>query len=277
MKKSIFLAAISILFAANLLAQQDTLRNKNGIAYLPERNDWAIGADVTPYINFIGNMFNNSQSNELDLSSQNLYFRYYITPKSAIRVNLSIGNKTTNEQYYVQDDFAVMDDPASKDKVEDALTTKTKDFGLLVGLQKSRGYGRLKGFYGLQLGYSRQKSHSDYTYGNEITGINQNPTNHWGFDGNRPLDIKEGKVTTMGFGGFVGVEYYILPKVCIGGEYNLMLSKSWAKVGSEKSEQWDGSYDVEKLTTPLASTEGGSSFMTERPATYGGLYLMFHF
>lgn len=264
------------MLTLSVSAQEEPLANKHGVPVLPQTGDIAIGIDALPYLNYLGNIFNNTQNNTLDLGSQNLYFRYYITDKSAVRVNLSVGKTTEQDNFYVQDDAARASDPTSQAMVQDRRSTMDRHFSLLVGLQKSRGYGRLKGFYGVQAGYGYDRSKSEYQYGNSMTVANQAPTTHWGNLSNRTVNTDEGITNAIMAGGFVGAEYYILPKICIGGEFSLMYSRAWGSQSNSVMERFNGQ-TAEEYNVLNGPGDTSSSIETVRPATYGGLYVMFHF
>ena len=56
----------------------------------------------------------------------------------------------------------------------------------------------------------------------------------------RAIEYNNGAVNAFQLGGFVGVEYYILPKICIGGEYSLMYKTSWGSQSNAKYNEWAG-------------------------------------
>lgn len=275
MKKTFILIAMLVAIS-NVWGQNDSLCNRRGIPFLPKPNDWAVGTDAASYISFFGNLFNTDGENGLEEGARNLYFRYYITKKSAIRLNILINTDVDNNKYFVADDVALAASALSNQKVEDKMSSRQSELAFLVGLQKSRGYGRLKGFYGLQIGYGYKKYATKYAYGNAITATNTEPTDQWGNTGGRPLKIDHGSEKTFRVGGFVGVEYYFVPKICLGGECSLMYAKTWESLGYTDGERWQGGQVIE---TYAVNTPGddGFNFETFRPATYGGLYLLFHF
>lgn len=290
MKKILIYSLLAIL-SVGAFAQDDVLTSKKGIPVLPQAGDIAIGADALPYLEYIGNIFNNTDGNTLDLGSQNLYFRYYLDNSTAIKVNLSISKNKANNNYYVQDDAARAADPASMAMVEDRETMTNNSTSIMIGYQKTRGYGRLLGFYGAQVGYGYSRTKYEYQYGNAITAANQNPTDYWDFGGERPLyadfdvnalgstspdEIEGGIEHMVALGGFAGVEYYFLPKVCIGGEVSLMYTRTWSTQSDYTTEFFDGQSAAERKTQ-VSPGHSGSSLQTMRPATYSGLYLMFHF
>ncbi|MES2681013.1 MAG: hypothetical protein V4635_14060, partial [Bacteroidota bacterium] len=59
MKKAITL--LMFVFANYAMLGQD-LTSKKGEPILPEKGDWAIGIDATPFLNYIGNFFGTPNS-----------------------------------------------------------------------------------------------------------------------------------------------------------------------------------------------------------------------
>ncbi|HEY4784600.1 MAG TPA: hypothetical protein VIH57_01065 [Bacteroidales bacterium] len=279
--KKILLSSYIIFVAIALNAQVATdsvLRSKKGIPILPQKGDWAIGIDALPYLNYLGNIFNNSNNNSLHLGSQTLYGRYFISNDAAIRVLISIDQSSDLHSYYVRDDAAYVADPLSNTKTTDTYKSNYTAYTLDLGYQKFRGYGRLKGFYGAHVGFGYDKTHEYYTYGNPITVANSSPTTYWGNQSSRTLEYVYGAEKTVNLGGIAGVEYYFLPKVCIGGEITLSFSYSWRSQSYDKYEKLNNTVvqQYEEANTPAGRTN--TSLFTERPANYGGsLYVMFHF
>jgi hypothetical protein len=278
--KKILLAATALLVGMNMLAQEEAgsavLTGKNGTPILPQAGDFAIGVEATPYLNYLGNMFNDTQNNSLDLGSTTLHGRYFLDSNTALRLSLKIDNSQDSYNYYVQDDAATMQNPLSNKQVTDVLKMNSNGFELVAGIQKFRGYGRLRGFYGAAVSFGRNNSVSEYIYGNPITSFNQAPTTTWGNSAVRTLITNDGSYNAVGAGVLAGVEYYFAPKICIGGELGLGYNYSWGGQSNSKRERWNGSSVVEE--TILNSPGNTSSQLgTYRPITYGNLYLMFHF
>lgn len=280
--KNIFLSIVlAVTSISALVAQEQTsevLVNKHGTPILPKAGDIAIGIEATPYLNYIGNMFNNSTNNTLNLGSNTLYFRYFLADDAAVRVMLRINNSTSTNRYYVQDDAGIMADPLSRAQTEDAYTSRNRDFILGLGYQKYRGYGRLRGFYGAQIHGGFTKNSYEYTYGNPFTSVNTAPSTHWGNQNSRITKGDNGLTKIFGGGLLAGVEYYFLPKICVGGEVNLNYSYERGGQGDGTAERWNGSSVVSE-TTPYTPGNTHSSFSTSRPGVMvdGQLYLMFHF
>lgn len=96
----------------------------------------------------------------------------------------------------------------------------------------------------------------------------------------RPLVTNYGWRHTLGVNAFLGVEYYFLPKMCIGIEGGASMTadlKGRAKVQSERfvgdtyHKDWVDTYDVTpEVDFTVATKKPGQMF-------YGNFYFMFHF
>jgi hypothetical protein len=271
---------VSIAVSAQETSTETVLTSKKGIPILPKAGDFAIGVDAIPFLEYAGNMFNNTDGNSLDMYDQTIYGRYFLTDNSAIRARLSINSYSDLSQEYITDQAAVVLDPLSQAQVIDRYKYNYSYYSLNVGYIKFRGYGRLKGFYGASVGYSYSRSKSKYEFGNAITGINTTPNTYWSVydDDARLLESDNGIYNDVSLGFIAGVEYYILPKVCIGGELTVAAYHGWKTQGNSKYERWTGSSveEIDRAYSPKGRTETG--IYTENMTNLtGGLYLMFHF
>ncbi len=285
------LAIILLGFTLGVNAQTDTLLSKKGTPILPQEGDIAVGFNAMPYLEFLGNMFNGTEDNTLNLTDQDIYMRYYLTANTAIRFNLGLYNNTSSTRKYVQDDAAVASNPLDPYAVvEDERTLSIQSYSFMAGYQWFRGYGRLRGFYGAQLGYAYTSVKAEYTYGNQMTSLNPEPsTYYWDTPerGYRLLESNYGNTHTLLGGGFVGVEYYFAPKMCIGGECRLTYACNFNGQAYEKSEEWSGDAaevidtEVEPATVDTAFETSGfgasGNMLSNGLAAAGQIYLVFHF
>ena len=111
--------------------------------------------------------------------------------------------------------LAVFLDPLSQVQTEDSKKTSLSSYGIDLGILKFRGYGRLKGFYGLHAGYSLFREGYFYSYGNPITSFNNTPSSGFSYnaEGARLLE-KDLRIVNAVAGGIIaGIEYYFLPKI----------------------------------------------------------------
>lgn len=204
MKKPIFV--ILMLTAAVLTHGQDTLlTSKKGIPILPEQGELAIGIDAVPFLN----MFNDKGSSPgfnfvNDIPAISL--KYMMSNQTALRMRLMVGFESETDE-------------------NNMLNTSSQDKSLLVGLgmgyEWRRGSSRVQGFYGLQgnVMYYKTKSSDEAV----------------------PDDYE---YTSFSFGleGFLGVEYFIAPKLSLSGQF------AWGPSISDTSRKDTGasstSFDV---------------------------------
>ncbi|HHT03223.1 MAG TPA: hypothetical protein GX005_02735 [Bacteroidales bacterium] len=276
----LLLFAPLMVFAQDEVEVVEVIKENNSKEYLPKAGDISIGADALPYLEFLGNAFNGNTNNSLNLGETTLYFKYFLTDNTAVRAIIGIDNGTNNSREYVADDLLRLDPFNPNAKAEDLKLEKYRDVYLKVGYQIYKTRNRLAGYYGAQIGYGYGNSFSEYTYANPISAMNQIPTSH-NFGGNingasRVLEAKDVASNTISAGLFIGVEYFFMPKMSIGGEYGLDFQYEWSGQSNAVSESWNGS-EVVNTNSLVLPTQSGSSFSTSRPATYGGLFLSFYF
>ncbi|HEX3007437.1 MAG TPA: hypothetical protein VHO90_07455, partial [Bacteroidales bacterium] len=189
-----------------------------------------------------------------------------------------INNYSSLEKYYVGDDAALYKDPLSNAQTEDSYKENFTGYNFDLAYLMFRGYGRLRGFYGAQVGFGLTRYHEYYTYGNPFSTNNTAPTTHWGNKTSRLLESDNGMYYNLGVGALAGVEYYILPKICIGGEISLSLNHGWRTQGNSTYERMNNSVVEEYEIAEYPKGRTNTSLSTNRPVNYGGnLYLMFHF
>ncbi|NJM16574.1 MAG: hypothetical protein HC896_15455 [Bacteroidales bacterium] len=290
MKKYI-LSLLTCAIALSATAQEETSTSnapvsKKGKAILPAAGDIAVGVDALPYINFAGNMFNGygttGAQNTLNVGSTTIYGKYYLSSDAAVRVELYLNNSKDQNTAYVQDDNQVDDNPDAQ--VEDLQIINRNDVGIGVGFQKYRGYDRLRGTYGAVLSYYRFRNVTEYTWGNQMNDVNSTPTStNWYGAGTQPasrdLMVDNDLTQTFSLGLIGGVEYFFLPKVCIGGEAGIYLNytmNSQADKTYETIEQ--GIYREKDLaTSPEDNFFSLTTQVYDAARVAGRLYILFHF
>ncbi len=269
MKKSILAVAV-VLGSTSLFAQD--LTSKKGEAYLPEAGDYAISIDATPFLNYFGNFFGKTAANAAPTwnyltNNQTITGKYFVDAETAYRASLRIGFGSNKGSAMIGQTGATAPVyPALATEVEDTYKMGNTNIGLAVGMEKRRGFGRLQGFYGAELGFSIASTKETYTYGNAIVAADNNVAgitsnfganmvvDSYGFDA-RVLENKSG--TTFGFGlrGFIGAEYFVLPRLAVGGEFGWGLGFSSTGAGTMSTESTDGvaigTQDIE--TTKMSS------------------------
>ena len=288
MKKS-FLTVALILGSATTFAQEKQ--------YLPEAGDWAIGVDATPLLNYFGNFIGGDGLNTaptwgFPTWNQTISGKYFVTKDMAYRASIRLGfGSQKGSQMVGQDGAAAPTYPNLPATVEDSYKVGGSSIGLAGGLEMRKGSGRLIGFYGAELGLNFASSNASYTYGNAMTttgatttdfGSPTSPSNI-GLDSYlndaRVTESKSGMSTTIGVRGFIGAEYFILPKMSIGGEFGWGLGLQSNGASSRSIESTDG------VAVGTQTTEGTKSssfaFDTDNNNTVvglsGALKLTLHF
>ena len=302
MKIKILLASACMLLASTTYVDAKK-PEKN---YLPEAGDVTIGVNAVPFLNYLGNMFGKMNDNKinpkkiggvpavpgLDNPTMSIFGKYFLTDQTALRLNVGIGINSITQSGYVTDDAAAVNDPLSVAEVEDTYKYRNSGMSIAVGYEWRRGSKRLQGFWGGQaiLAYSNSKHF--FGYGNAITEINQDPSqyddfNNWDFSVTQPtlenignnsrlLMQSDGRSWTYGLGGFVGVEYYIAPKISIGCEMSLNLLWTTGGKKYQKSERFNPDFNkVEENIRWTGKSDSGFRFGTENIGT--SLFVAFSF
>ncbi len=84
-----------------------------------------------------------------------------------------------------------------------------------------------------------------------------------------------GNTIGAGVRGFIGAEFFFLPKVSLGGEFNWGVQYLKTSEGYGITENWDapsGTVNEDKF-----KVGGGSDFNLSTGNLGGALYLLFHF
>jgi hypothetical protein len=182
----------------------------------------------------------------------------------------------------------------------DVRRASTRNIVLGVGLEKRRGKTRLQGIYGADLLIWGGNTRETFKYGNDLTqtddaatAFNENldPTNgtystDWNavnpayasnvtgtitgysqVDNARALKRKTNGVIGVGVRAFVGVEYFVAPKVSIGGEFG------WG-VGYQLNTKNKATWDAEGTGTAAGATQEGKEIKTKDATNGGGQFII---
>ena len=248
MKKSVL--ALALAFGVTSAFAQD-LTSKKGEPILPEAGDWAIGIDASPFLNYAGNFFGKTATNKAPrfnflntdssgASIMQIVGKYFVDESTAYRGGVRLGFGSTKTTTLVQQ--VGQSDPNVT--VENTVKNSGNGIYLSAGLEKRKGKTRLQGYYGGELGIGLSGSKTTNTYGNALTSTNQNG------GAPRTLSVKQGSTFMLGIRGFIGVEYFVLPKISLGGEFGWGLGLSSTGQGEKTTEQWDtGTNAVKPITS----------------------------
>lgn len=235
------------------------------VQYTPKTGDYAISVSAIPVTQYIGQFFNGAGANVYDEFGGQAYIggdiktmpfrkvaplmsvsgKYFLDKETAVRVNLGLIYQRSFTKSYSQDDAEHAINPFSEKKVIDTYMSKNTGLSLMAGIEKRAGKERLQGIYGAGLLVAATTATDKYTYGNAITDINQAPSESNGgtvaalngFAYNRLLkDYNLGATWHAGIVTFVGVEYFFMPKMSIGGEVNFTALASFDKAQYQELE-----------------------------------------
>jgi hypothetical protein len=275
MKK--ILSSVIILTAMFLGANgQDTLMtSKRGIPILPNSGDWAIGIDARPFTK----LFNNDSDMGYNFIHDNtLIGKKFINPNMAHRAKLRIAfNSITDDEYIIKDGQTVPDPTVT---VTDTKQSNFTNITVGYGIEKRTGYGRLQVSYGAEILLSYESYNESYTYGNSFSMSNPNPST---FDfgtniltpGRRLTFFEQGIELTTALRVFLGTEYFIAPKISVGGEFGWGVAYTNTSDGKWKFASWDAENDNVKSDMDLSGGISGFSFDNDN---FGGaIFFMFHF
>lgn len=163
----------------------------NAQDYTPKAGDWSISTDASSVLTYVGNLFNGTAdapttdfTNEVTEDKYAVVGKMFIDDNTAWRGQLNIGMTSSNP---------------------DTTDAASSSFDLVLGLGKEfrRGGDRLQGYYGYQAMMMLNSASEDDANGDEISSESM-----------------------FGFGahGFIGVEYFVKPKMSLGAEYTHGLS-----------------------------------------------------
>jgi len=246
MKKTTLL--FTLAFGVTSVFAQD-LTSKKGETMLPESGDWAIGITANPFLNYLGNFIGGNGLNVAPnfnflSTNQTILGKYFVDEKTAYRagIRLGFGSVSTHTKVPV----VPATNPATF--VDDVTKVGATNIGLTAGMEWRRGKTRLQGFYGAEAGIALGSGKTTNTYGNAISSTNPVPS--------RITEIKNGSTFGLGLRGFIGAEYFILPKMALGGEFGWGLTLATTGEGQTTTEGWDGT----GVVTTVAKTGKSSTF-----------------
>ena len=263
--------------------------------YLPQRGDFAFGVDVIPLFKTIGGSYLSSETVPVGGTAPDydMYLRpnvsimgkYMFSDKWAIKANLGIAVRNSNNRLYTVDDLAAYDAPTSEAKVIDSRKVTRSGGSLMLGIESRGGKRRVQGVFGggVLFGFSTYKE--SYTYGNALTSLNRYPSTAFPDvassvalpAGYRVTDYNfNGPSFVAGIYGSVGAEWFVAPKIALGATVDLYLYGSFGAKGWVKSEGYNEAYRLVEKRTDLY-TPGNVSVNFGTDNLGGSLYLMFYF
>jgi len=289
MKKILGITLGLLLSGVAISQNNDQIQNKKGIDIMPVKGEYAIGLGFNA-LGYLGNMFsgtaNNTYGNSLlrnsGLGGASIFGKYMLTDNKALRASFNNNGYDNTDKVNVYNDNS--NDPDST--VIDVRRRNYSYTQIGVGYEFRRGKTRLRGIYGgdFLISYTGGQDWS-YTYGNPIHKANMAPTTatfngaNWTNDAMRPTKINRSGTIGLGLRGFVGVEYYIAPKICIGTELGWTARWSDNSITKTTNEYFDINADsgAGKVITKDIITESGRSINSGIDNANGQIYFTFYF
>lgn len=301
MKKYVILLAFCALQVVGGYAQNEAQNRPTSDrpkVYLPEKGDLSIGINVAPVFGYLGNLFNGSSDNELEavggqpitnrmdgyekddiMPDVSIMGKYMLSDKWALKANIGLLMRTNINKRYVRDDEAYILDPLSEHKVIDKRKISRHGGSLMIGAEYRKGKRRVQGIFGAGLLLGVQSTKTAYSYGNEITHINQHPTSAWSAtapNGYRVLTSKTASDFFCGVSGSAGFEWFFAPKIALGAEVNLNLY--YVMGGQEHTKSVGYNSSTESLETRYdLNAPGDDAFHFGTENLGGALYVSFYF
>jgi len=219
------MCAITLTFSVSAQSWTDRWIDDS---YLPEDGDWAIGFDATSTLDYFGNLFNaGATAPTADYVSdfdQNFYGKLMTSDNTAWRVRVGINMYKEIDNEDVTDNAST--DPGAT--VTDKNTIGKTNIDLWFGKEFRRGKTRLQGFYGAEAGLMIESETEKNDYGNSAK-----------YGGTGMIEDKGGLTFGIGLRGFIGAEYFVLPRMAIGAEYGWGFKYELQGGSSTTTLSWD--------------------------------------
>jgi hypothetical protein len=267
------------------------LKSKRGINILPEAKEWALGVSANPFLTYTGSLFRTSGNNSPAFNTPSnlanniaIFGKYMVDAHTAYRVRFNASvNSTSDKRTILQNELTP--DLNFPKFTQDWRNTSSTTIVIAAGYEKRRGNSRVQGVYGGEVLVGYSNTSDTYEYGNPISqAFNEPFTTNFGnnlfpFGSTyRKTEENFGGSIFAGARGFIGVEYFIGPKISIGGEFGYSFVYRSTGINNFTAESWD-SISASAKTTKVDGNNGNySSFIgTGLDSLDGNINLLFYF
>ncbi len=254
---------------------------KKGQDIMPIAGEWGIGINASSLINNVLGTFGDgpNATGSSYFVNGGVYGKYFLTNSSAIRAGFNLFAQNDADRVTVSNDNATLTHPDSV--VFDISHFYQNDYNFTVGYEMRQGKSRFRAVYGGNMNFGLSYQRNVYEYANEMGEANTRPSINVGAYRNNNERIINDQSTgniTLGVRGFLGVEYFFAPKVCVGTEFGLLASKTWSRDIVETLEYWDVTDNELKTKEDRRSINAGRRDFTLSTDNFNNsLYLMIFF
>jgi len=264
MKKVLLLAA-AVATSALVFGQE--LVSKKGEAYLPQEGDYALGFDAVPLFNVL--KFNNANTigsaGPSEYGAISIFGKKFHSATEACRFGLILNTGSSRTVTEVAD---LSSGASADDRVEDVTRSSNFNLTVVAGKEYRRGTTRVQGLWGAEALVSLGSNRSKTNFGNDYDDLDP-----IAFDGT-VVDTKSGFMFGVGARAFIGVEYFVAPKLSVALEAGLGLALNFQPKGKTTTLENDGT-SLEEVENDGAIK--GSSATLSTGYSGGAVKVMFHF
>lgn len=306
---TLILSGVIVLSAAASTKETPEQKAKKDYStWLPAKGNWSIGFGLNPITTFIGNMFNGATTNNLGALAGDpmgtagvpitsttmpapfvsLMGGYMLTDSWELHANVGFGFVYKNNNFYAIDDEAVYLDPLSEATVTDSHKTEHYSGSIAIGAHYHLGKTRcVQGIFGAGLLYAFGQNKDKYSYGNDISDINQTPTIATGMGvtyntalvgyipNARLLQSTTSAMHRIGAYGTIGIEIFVAPKIALGANVNVYLFYDFTPAVDNKYDGWNiRKNEVSDYIQKVSPAQHGVSFSTNNIGA--NLYMAFY-
>jgi hypothetical protein len=294
MKYRLSILLLLLSFSVYSFGQADSLGkskrvnlvSKRGVYILPEQGELALGIDAFPFLLYMGNSLLSSGSFTPSINYANnfgdmngIYAKYMIQSDLAIRANFRFDFGSYTDVYPVSQS-SLTPDPLAPMYVDDQVTYISDAIQLAVGIEKMRGKGRVQGKYGAEILFGYNKYTSKYNYGNSITNDFNTPvtfSNIYTAEGGRIINDYIDKGLFLGARGFLGVEFFVGPKISLGGEFGYAFIYQWDQNRTLEYQYWNSSQQEVSTFVRESYSDGIDDMSVGIDNLDGSISLFFYF
>jgi hypothetical protein len=296
--KKLEILTLALILGASTTFSQELAKTKNGKVLNPEAGDWGISIDAEPFINLASDLVHIGAAagqyaplfNGLNVQAPtySISGKYFMSNNMAFRgtIRLYTDNERTTKGITFDPNATAPNWPndlSTDYKTKDVMSKSDWSVGFGGGVEWRKGTKRLQGYYGCEAIIALARTAKRYTYEYDVIAPDTDPNTADGltnyttnFVGNgnitidpqgeyvsRTLREKQAMTSALGIRGFVGVEFFVAPKISVGGEFGWGMGVSHTGRSSKKEEGVDFRADdgtaISEVKTKVKSKSGDRS------------------